>query len=111
MKKTTSKKAKPATRRSAAPKPTTSTRRAARPVPAPVAAPAPTETVAAAPVAPPAPMRRARLLTPAAKRGSELVRYLRIHRKTPYGTRGEKAIVTLAREVGHLARVELDGLT
>jgi hypothetical protein len=52
-------------------------------------------------------LSRARLLTPAARRGSELVRYLRIHAKHPYGKRGEGAVVELAREVAHLARVQL----
>jgi hypothetical protein len=106
MTKKPAKKAKPAARR-ATPKLTTSARRSALP---PVASSAPTETGAAAPAAPPAPMRRARLLTPAQKRGSELVRYLRIHTKTPYGARGQRAIVELAKEVGHLARVELDAI-
>lgn len=52
-------------------------------------------------------MTRERLLSPAAKRGSELVRYLRIHSKKPYGPRGERAIEKLAVEVGHLGNLEL----
>ena len=46
-------------------------------------------------------------MTPAARRGSELVRYLRIHLKRPYGDRGIRAIEKLAREVAHLANLEL----
>jgi hypothetical protein len=81
-----------------------STRPAAPVTPIPIATPAP-----AAPVAKPARARMSRrALSPAAKRGVELVRYLRIHTKKPYGTRGENAIVRLAREVGHLAGLELD---
>jgi hypothetical protein len=51
-------------------------------------------------------MRRS-LLSPAERRGAELVRYLRIHSKRPYGERGERAIQTLAIEAAHLARIEL----
>jgi len=83
-----------------------STRPAAPVTPIPIATPAPRT---AAPVAKPARARMSRrTLSPAAKRGVELVRYLRIHTKKPYGTRGENAIVRLAREVGHLAGLELD---
>lgn len=71
-------------------------------------------TPSEAPPVPPAPApvnlpkpSRARLLTPAAKRGAELVRYLRIHAKRPYGKRGENAILDMAREVGHLGRLQL----
>src|SRR5688500_11572074 len=53
------------------------------------------------------PMTRERLLSPAAKRGAELVRYVRIHQKRPYGERGMRAIEKLAREVGHLGLTEL----
>jgi hypothetical protein len=44
----------------------------------------------------------------AGRRGAELVRFLRIHRKHAYGSRGEAAIVALARDVAHVARVELE---
>jgi hypothetical protein len=36
------------------------------------------------------------------------VRYLRIHLKHPYGDRGIRAIEELAREVAHLANLELN---
>jgi hypothetical protein len=51
-------------------------------------------------------MRRA-TASPAQRRGAELVRFLRIHAKRPYGPRGENATIALAREVAHLARLEL----
>lgn len=44
---------------------------------------------------------------PAQRRGADLVRYLRIHSKHPYGSRGEEAIRCLAIEVGHLGNAEL----
>jgi hypothetical protein len=47
-------------------------------------------------------------LTPAGLRGRDLVRFLRIHSKHPYGTRGEEAIHRLAVEVGHLGNLELN---
>lgn len=80
------------------------------PTPTPVASPAP----APVPSKPPASRRRivGRLhratLTPAGLRGRDLVRFLRIHAKKPYGTRGEEAIRQLAVEVGHLANLELN---
>lgn len=43
----------------------------------------------------------------AARRGADLVRYLRIHARTPYGKRGEEAIGRLAVEVGHLGNLEI----
>lgn len=46
--------------------------------------------------------------TLASKMGSELVRYLRIHTKHPYGRRGEQAIVDLARDAAHLGHLELN---
>jgi hypothetical protein len=49
-------------------------------------------------------------LTAAGLRGRDLVRYLRIHAKRPYGDRGVRALVALAREVGHLGNVELNGI-
>lgn len=99
-------------------------KKAARPVrpkptpPAPEALP-PTTPVASpppqpAPSTPPVPPRRitGRLhratLTPAGLRGRDLVRFLRIHAKKPYGTRGEEAIRQLAVEVAHLANLELN---
>ncbi len=36
------------------------------------------------------------------------MRFLRIHAKKPYGTRGEEAIRQLAVEVAHLANLELN---
>jgi hypothetical protein len=47
-------------------------------------------------------------LTPAGLRGRDLVRFLRIHAKRPYGQRGEEAMRRLAVEVGHLANLELN---
>ncbi len=49
--------------------------------------------------------------TLASKLGSELVRYLRIHTKHPYGRRGEQAIVDIAREAAHLGNRELDAVS
>jgi hypothetical protein len=68
----------------------------------------PSLETAPAPLAKPKPVARMRrsLLSPAERKGAELVRYLRIHRQHPYGTRGENAIVRLAVEAGHLARLE-----
>ena len=81
--------------------------------PAPVAtAPPP-----APPAAPPAPAQtkprpsarfHRRNASPAERRGADLVRYLRIHLKYPYGERGIQAIEKLAREVAHLANAELN---
>ncbi len=83
------------------------TRRPPEPPPPPLPPPAP----APPPVAV-EPRRLARLhrasATPAQLLGSQLVRFLRVHAKHPYGTRGQEAIVTLAREVGHAANIELD---
>jgi hypothetical protein len=79
-------------------------------VPAPTM-PASRATANISPAPTPAPkpsrMTRARLLSPAAKRGADLVRYLKIHAKHPYGPRGQEAIVKIAREAGHLASLEL----
>lgn len=57
----------------------------------------------------PKPTRKAQLplLSPAARRGRDLVKFLRIHVKRPYGPRGMNAIAALGREVGHLANIEL----
>jgi hypothetical protein len=81
------------------------------PVEAPVvtAAPEPTVTATAMPFR--SPVFRARNRTEAQKRGAELVRFLRIHNKTPYGHRGQSAIYALACEVGHLGRVQLGEAT
>ena len=46
--------------------------------------------------------------TPAQRRGADLVRYLRIHLKRPYGDRGIRELEKLAVEVAHLANLELD---
>ena len=70
----------------------------------------PTETPkpkAAAPRRASARLHRSQL-TAAGLRGRDLVRYLLIHSKRPYGDRGVRALVELAREVGHLGRVELN---
>lgn len=48
-------------------------------------------------------------LTPAGLRGRDLVRYMRIHAKKPYGDRGIAAIVKLAREAARLGLRELEG--
>jgi hypothetical protein len=70
----------------------------------------PVATTRATTVVPP--RRLARLhratATPAQRRGADLVRYLRIHAKRPYGDRGIRALVELAQEVGHLANLELN---
>jgi len=57
----------------------------------------------------PAPVAHAprRNTTPAMKLGAELVRYLRIHAKHPYGPRGQQAIVDLAKQAAHAASLEL----
>lgn len=71
--------------------------------PAPVTTGAPTDCVT-----PPRPARTHRATaTPAQRRGADLVRYLRIHSKHPYGSRGEEAIRRLAIEVGRLGNAEL----
>lgn len=49
--------------------------------------------------------------TLASKMGSELVRYLRIHTKHPYGRRGEQAIVDMACEIAHMGNLELDAVS
>src|SRR5438045_3574442 len=81
---------------------------ASTPLTTPVAAAATTTT--AARVAKPRPVARMRRATasPAQRRGADLVRYLRIHQKHPYGDRGIRALVTLAREVAHLGLAELN---
>ena len=70
--------------------------------PAPTPAPQP---VAPAPAITSSPTRAA--LSPAARRGMEAVRYIRIHLRKPYGTRGQEGIVNIAREAAHLALQEL----
>ncbi|MEN3339855.1 MAG: hypothetical protein V7647_3531 [Acidobacteriota bacterium] len=49
-------------------------------------------------------------LTAAGLRGRDLVRYLRIHAKKPYGDRGVSALIDLAREVGRLGNIELNAI-
>lgn len=71
------------------------------PPPAPAA-----PTVAPVKTRPTARFHRAHA-SPAQRRGAELVRFLRIHAKRPYGRRGEANTIALAREVAHLARIEL----
>jgi len=46
--------------------------------------------------------------TLAQQMGSSLVRYLRLHAKSPYGRRGENAIIAWAIRTAHQANVELD---
>src|SRR5437868_3913358 len=84
------------------------------PIPTPTAAPptpAPAAMVAIAAPQPvkPRPSGRTRRATasPAARRGADLVRFLRIHEKHAYGERGVRAIYKLALEVAHLGRLEL----
>jgi hypothetical protein len=81
------------------------------PKPEPIATPsAPPVAAVATPRAPkPRPAARTRRATasPAQRRGADLVRFLRIHTKKPYGARGQNALVALAKEVGHLANIEL----
>lgn len=114
MKKTTTKKTKPGAKRG----PRTveqawrdDTRASNGLVPAAPVPPTSPAPVAAAPAAPkPRPLARTHRATasPAQRRGADLVRYLRIHSKHPYGTRGEEAIRKLAVEVGHLGNLELN---
>lgn len=85
--------------------------------PPPVSVPATTDAaiVARSVPATPRPPARSRPVarfrrvgaSPAQQRGADLVRYLRIHLKHPYGKRGIAAIEKLAREVAHLANLEL----
>jgi hypothetical protein len=91
-------------RQAAAPQPTIS---AVEPASAPVATPeVPTPALVK-----PRPTARTyrRLASPAARRGADLVRFLRVHAKRPFGRRGEEAIRRLAVEVGHLGNLELNG--
>jgi hypothetical protein len=93
--------------------------RSATPPPPPVAVAVPTDTATVArsvpATPPPTPPTRTRPVarfrragaSPAQRRGADLVRYLRIHSKHPYGERGIRAIEKLAREVAHLANLEL----
>lgn len=50
---------------------------------------------------------RTRGTSPAGRRGLDCLRFLRIHARTPYGRRGQEAIVKIAIEAGHLGRLEL----
>lgn len=105
MKKTT-KKAKPGPKRGP--------RSVIPAAPAPVTPAANTTTNAAPPPAPvvrPRPLARMHRKSPAQKIGSELVRYLRIHSKHPYGKRGQKAILDLATRVRQHAQEESKGFT
>jgi hypothetical protein len=77
------------------------------------AAPAATMTTAASAKTPrPARTRNARhrraFLSPAAARGLDAVKYIRIHERKPYGPRGQQAIVDIVKQAAHLARVELE---
>lgn len=60
------------------------------------------EHAAVAPVRTPRPVR-----SPAEKLGSELARFLRLHDRKPYASRGMQAIVDLAVEAVHEAAKEL----
>lgn len=75
----------------------------------PVVTPAPVVEVAPTPVvsAPMRPGSRVRNTSPAMKLGAEVVRYLRLHDKKPYGKRGEQALVEMARKAARVANVEL----
>jgi hypothetical protein len=120
MKKTTTKKAKPASARrtprtveQAWRDDTRASNGLTPALAAPAAPPLPASSPTTAPATKPRPMARThrRLATPAGRRGADLIRFLRIHAKTPYGTRGEEAIRRLAVEVGHLANLELNART
>ncbi len=91
------------------PPPTTPTPEPPHPAPLPPPPPTPPTLPEPDPMPPPGPVARMRHATasPAQRRGAELVRFLRIHVKRPYGPRGEAANIALAREVAHLARIEL----
>ncbi len=67
-------------------------------------------TTASALVVTPRPLARMHRKSPAQKSGSELVRYLRIHSKRPYGRRGQKAILGLAARVTQDAQQESKSL-
>ncbi len=110
-------KPKPTTKKSTRTQTKTRTPRAPRRrVPKPTPMPTVQTPVAVAaidpqtePAAAPAPVAHARRrnTTPAMKLGAELVRFLRIHAKRPYKSRGEQAIVDLAKEAAHAASIEL----
>jgi hypothetical protein len=74
----------------------------------PTVPPAPTSPTADAVKARPVARFHRANASPAQRRGAALVRYLRIHLKAPYGDRGIRAIEKLAREVAHLANLELN---
>ena len=90
----------------------------ARPVEHVPAAPVPvTPTVTtnttsqSTPSAPKPALMRTRLRTPAQKVVAELIRFLKIHAKKPYGTRGQKAILELAQRATREAQQESKTLT
>jgi hypothetical protein len=81
----------------------------AAPQPAPPIEPLVAVSAHAAPTPKPVAGRMHRAtLTPAGLRGRDLVRFLRIHTKKPYGDRGIAAIVKLAREAARLGLRELE---
>ena len=87
----------------------------ARPVEQAPAAPAPvtpavTATTASQPTPKPA-LMRTRLRTPAQRVVAELIRFLKIHAKRPYGTRGQKAILELEQRATREAQQESKTLT
>jgi hypothetical protein len=49
-----------------------------------------------------------RLLSPAAQRGLDAVKFIRIHQRRPFGKRGEQGIVDIVRQAAHLAAQELE---
>jgi hypothetical protein len=103
MKKKTTTKAKPAgTPRSVEPAPAT---------PAPVTpAVAVTTTNQPTPSTPKPALMRTRLRTPAQKVMAELIRFLKIHAKRPYGRRGQKALLDLAQRATQQAQQESKAL-
>jgi hypothetical protein len=72
----------------------------------PAAATSPTTVIPTpTPVGTPVPMRT-RLRTPAQRSAAELVRFLKVHAKRPYGKRGQRAILDLAQRVMRQAQQE-----
>jgi hypothetical protein len=102
MKKKTTKKAKPAG------KPRSVEQVPAAPAPVMPAA-AVTTTTNQPPSSAPAPkpaLARTRLRTPAQRTVAELIRFLKIHQKTPYARRGQRAILDLAQRATRQAEQE-----
>ena len=70
-----------------------------------------TATSQPTPSAPKPALMRTRLRTPAQKVVAELIRFLKIHEKKPYGPRGQKAILELAQRATREAQQESKTLT